>query len=156
MSEHTRQSGRPRGMGHGPGGGMMPGEKAKDFKGTIGKLIRYMGNFKYAILAVMVFAVGSTVAVCSCFNGFWHCRAEDSRAGHYGAFYRSDGEAYGNGRNQFYENCADFAFFSGPLRNQRRLFIYSGMDNDRSVAKTLLPVPPGDIRENQPDAHEVL
>ncbi len=61
MSEHTRQSGRPRGMGHGPGGGMMPGEKAKDFKGTIGKLIRYMGNFKYAILAVMVFAVGSTV-----------------------------------------------------------------------------------------------
>lgn len=61
MSEQTRQPRRPGGMGHGPGGGMMPGEKAKDFKGTIGKLVRYMGNFKYAILAVMVFAVGSTV-----------------------------------------------------------------------------------------------
>ena len=47
-------------MGHGPRG-MMPGEKAKDFKGTIRKLIRYMGSFKYAILAVMIFAAGSTV-----------------------------------------------------------------------------------------------
>lgn len=61
MSEQTRRPRRPGGMEHGPGGGMMPGEKAKDFKGTIGKLVRYMGNFKYAILAVMVFAVGSTV-----------------------------------------------------------------------------------------------
>ena len=46
-------------MGHGPG--MMPTEKAKDFKGTLRKLIRYMGPYKYAILAVMVFAVGSTI-----------------------------------------------------------------------------------------------
>ena len=36
MSEPQR---RPRGP-HGPGGpGMMPGENAKDFKGTIGKLL---------------------------------------------------------------------------------------------------------------------
>lgn len=51
---------RPRRMG--PGGhGMMPGEKPKDFKGTLGKLLKYMGRYKYGILAVMVFAVGSTV-----------------------------------------------------------------------------------------------
>ena len=31
---------RPRGM-HGMHGGRMGGEKAKDFKGSIGKLIRY-------------------------------------------------------------------------------------------------------------------
>lgn len=56
--EHTR---RPRGP-HGPGGpGMMPGEKAKDFKGTIRKLLKYMGNYKYGLFAVMLFAVGSTV-----------------------------------------------------------------------------------------------
>ena len=49
--------GRGPGHGpHGPGGGMMPGEKAKDFKGTIGKLLAYMGGFKYAIFAVMLFA----------------------------------------------------------------------------------------------------
>ena len=60
MSEQKRPMGGPRRMGHGPRG-MMPGEKAKDFKGTIRKLIRYMGSFKYAILAVMIFAAGSTV-----------------------------------------------------------------------------------------------
>ena len=44
-----------------PGGRMMPGERAKDFKGTIRSLIAYIGNYKYAILVVMIFAVGSTV-----------------------------------------------------------------------------------------------
>ncbi len=29
-------------MGHGPGRGMMPGEKAKDFTGTIQKLFAYL------------------------------------------------------------------------------------------------------------------
>lgn len=46
-------------MGHGPGG-MMPGEKARDFKGSISKLLAYMGNYKFAILLVMIFAVGGT------------------------------------------------------------------------------------------------
>lgn len=35
----------------------MPGEKAKDFKGTIRSLLRYMGAFKIGLVAVMVFAV---------------------------------------------------------------------------------------------------
>ncbi len=60
MSEEQRMPRRPRGP-HGPGGRMMPGEKAKDFKGTIKKLIRYMGNYKYALFAVIIFAIGSTV-----------------------------------------------------------------------------------------------
>ncbi len=59
MSEPGRR-GR-MGRGHGPGAGMMPGEKAKNFRGTIGKLIRYMGNYKIAIVIVMIFAVASTV-----------------------------------------------------------------------------------------------
>ena len=51
---------RPAGpMGH--GGGRMPGEKAKDFKGTMGKLMRYLGRYKIRILGVMAFAVGGTV-----------------------------------------------------------------------------------------------
>ena len=39
----------------------MPGEKAKDFKGTIRKLVGYMGKYKYGLFAVIVFAIGSTV-----------------------------------------------------------------------------------------------
>nr|WP_304579124.1 ABC transporter ATP-binding protein [uncultured Acetatifactor sp.] len=40
---------------------MMPGEKAKDFKGTFRKLLSYMGRYKIALIAVMIFAAGSTV-----------------------------------------------------------------------------------------------
>lgn len=45
--------------GHGPMGRMMPGEKAQDFKGTIGKLVRFMGQFKVAFIAAIVFAMAS-------------------------------------------------------------------------------------------------
>ena len=40
-------------------GRMMPGEKAQDFKGTIGKLVRFMGQFKVAFIAAIVFAMAS-------------------------------------------------------------------------------------------------
>ena len=40
---------------------MMGGEKAKDFKGTIGKLFRYIGKYKAAVVDVAIFAIGSTV-----------------------------------------------------------------------------------------------
>ena len=46
---------------HGPHGGMMAGEKAKDFRGTFRKLLAYMGRYKIALIAVMIFAAGSTV-----------------------------------------------------------------------------------------------
>lgn len=52
---------RPRGPMGGPGRGMMPGEKSKDFKNSIGKLVRYLGRYWYAIVAVMIFAAVSTV-----------------------------------------------------------------------------------------------
>lgn len=46
----------------GPGGrGMMPTEKAKNFKGSIGQLLKYMGRYKIAIFIVMIFAAISTV-----------------------------------------------------------------------------------------------
>ena len=40
---------------------MHGGEKAKNFKGSFKKLLRYIGNYKFAILAVMIFAAISTV-----------------------------------------------------------------------------------------------
>lgn len=43
------------------GHGMGPTEKAKNFKGSIGKLIKYMGRYKFAILIVVIFAAIATV-----------------------------------------------------------------------------------------------
>ena len=45
---------RPR---RGPGRGMMPVEKAKDFKGSIGKLLAYIGHYKIAIIIVMIIII---------------------------------------------------------------------------------------------------
>ena len=57
MSEERRRPMR----GHGPmGRGMMPGEKAKDFKGSVGKLLNYMGSYKIALVFVFIFAICST------------------------------------------------------------------------------------------------
>lgn len=58
MSNHQPKQRGPMGHGH---GGMGTGEKAKDFKGTIKKLMAYLGNYKFAILFVIIFAIGSTV-----------------------------------------------------------------------------------------------
>ena len=37
------------------------GEKPKDFKKSMGKMIRYIGSYKFAVLLVMIFAIGSTI-----------------------------------------------------------------------------------------------
>ena len=47
--------------GHGGHHRMMPGEKAGDFKGTMKKMLSLMAAFKFALAAVLVFAIGSTV-----------------------------------------------------------------------------------------------
>ena len=70
MSEHNRRSpepqraGRPmRGPGrpgHGPMA-MMKGDKARDFKGTMSKLLEYLGAYKIGIVVVLIFAVASTM-----------------------------------------------------------------------------------------------
>ena len=44
-----------------PGGPGMPVEKAKDLKGSIGKLLAYMGRYKYTVVLVMLLAGGSTI-----------------------------------------------------------------------------------------------
>ncbi|UVI28446.1 ABC transporter ATP-binding protein [Paenibacillus spongiae] len=66
MSEKASKFRKPKNggpMGGGPGGPgmMMPGEKAKDFKGTFKKLISYLGQYKVAVTLVIVFAIGSTI-----------------------------------------------------------------------------------------------
>lgn len=57
----TPQQRRRGPMGKGPMGGMIGGEKAKDFKGSFRRLLGYIGRYRFAILVVMIFAVASTV-----------------------------------------------------------------------------------------------
>ena len=38
------------------------GEKPRDFKGTLKKLIQYLGRYKLLILFIWIFAIASTVA----------------------------------------------------------------------------------------------
>ena len=67
---NTPGGGRGPMGGHGPrrggpmGGGpmaMMPGAKAKDFKGSVKKLAAYLSPYKFRILAVVLFAIGSVI-----------------------------------------------------------------------------------------------
>lgn len=61
MNNNEKASTAPRRHSHGPGGGMKPVEKAKDFKGSIGKLIKYIASFKAALTFVIIFAALATV-----------------------------------------------------------------------------------------------
>ncbi len=60
MSAHNKTAHGPAGGGHGPRG-MMPGEKAKDFKGTMYRMFKYLGRFLPAIVVGLLFAAASTV-----------------------------------------------------------------------------------------------
>ena len=55
----SKRQGGP--MGGGPHGGMGAGEKAKDFKGTIKKLMKYLSEYKIGLIFVLLFAIGSTI-----------------------------------------------------------------------------------------------
>ena len=52
---------RPAAHGHGHGHGAMGGEKPRDLKGSLGKLLSVLAEHRLAIVVVLVFAVASTV-----------------------------------------------------------------------------------------------
>ena len=63
-TEHKSRAPRPSGGPGHPGGGMgmrPPGEKPKDFKGTLRRLIKYLQPHRYRLLGVLVAAILSTV-----------------------------------------------------------------------------------------------
>ena len=61
-SVNASSASRPVRRGHGHHGrNMMPGEKARDFKGTMRKLFAFMARFKGRLFVVFVFAIGSTL-----------------------------------------------------------------------------------------------
>lgn len=60
MSRENRDTGKRR-MGRGPMHGMVPGEKPKDLKGTLKKLLAYMSKYKVQLFVIVIFAIGGTV-----------------------------------------------------------------------------------------------
>ena len=61
MAQQSMKKRQPVKMGGPMGGGMGAGEKAKDFKGTVKKLANYLAEFRWYMLMVAIFAVGSTM-----------------------------------------------------------------------------------------------
>ena len=61
MAQQSMKKRQPVKMGGPMGGGMGAGEKAKDFKGTVKKLAKYLAEFHWQMLMVAIFAVGSTM-----------------------------------------------------------------------------------------------
>ena len=71
----SREGGAHGGMGFGPG---MQKEKAKNFKSTMKKLIRYLSVYKLSFLLC--------VCVCDCQCRLCHCWTENIRKSHNEAF----------------------------------------------------------------------
>ncbi len=121
----TKNSPRPRGpMGRPPKMGMVA-EKAKDFKGTLKKLLKYLGRYKIAIVIVLVFAMLSTVfsivgpkilgeATTILFEGIMNMISE-------------------NGLGiDFVRNKEHLDYITRTIYSKCSFFIYSRLDNDKS------------------------
>ena len=85
----SKRQGGP--MGGGPHGGMGAGEKAKDFKGTIKKLMKYLSEYKIGLIFVLLFAIGSTIFK---YRGTENFGKSDNRD-----FYRTCGKSIRKLRN---------------------------------------------------------
>ena len=60
MTENTNKKPAPVKRGHGPGVGT-PSEKPKNFSKSMKQLVRFSGNYKYAFVVVILFAIAGTV-----------------------------------------------------------------------------------------------
>lgn len=60
MAENTNKKPAPVKRGHGPGVGT-PSEKPKNFSKSMKQIVRYSGNYKYAFVVVILFAIAGTV-----------------------------------------------------------------------------------------------
>ena len=59
-SQNEKKSGTRPGGGMGPMG-KGPVVKAKNFKGTMKTLLKYLSSYKFSIFLVIIFAIGSTI-----------------------------------------------------------------------------------------------
>lgn len=148
MSEKQGRHTGHRHMGHGPMHGMGAGEKAKDFKGTLKKLLHYLSMFKVQMFFVFLFAVGGTVfnivgpkilgkATTEIFNGLV--------------------SKVSGGAGMDFEKIGEILLFTlGIICDQRGIFLYSGIFDVRDLPEDDVSSPKRDIGKNQSDADELL
>ena len=120
---------------HGPGGRMMPGEKARDFKGTILRLLAYIGKYKAAVGVVMLFAMAGTL------------------------FSVLGPKILGNATTELFNGLVAKVQGTGGIdfdKIGRILLLYPGLDHDRNYPEDLLPDAAGYLGKDPPDAHEIL
>ena len=126
--KNNRHVGQRRRRGPGPGGpgghGMMPGEKATDFGGTMKKLLRYLRPHSFKLAVVFIFAIVSTVfsIVSPTILG----DATDTICG----------RAYVSSWHRFqctarHHNTSDL-----PIRNQLCIFIFTKLYNGRCISES--------------------
>lgn len=133
--------------GHRHGPGRIP-EKPKNFKGTLRKLLRCLGAYRFALALVLVLALASTA--------LRHRRAEDPLDGDDGAGHRSRAQALGTRRHRLWQDRKDPADGARALHCQRRVQLLPVMDPRGRHAEACLPSARGDQREDPPDAHALL
>ena len=135
----------------GPGGGpmaMMPGEKARDFRGTMSKLIQYLRVYRISILVVLLIAALSTVftivgpkilgqATTKLFEGVMALLA-------------------GTGSIDFNAIGSIILTVAGAVPDCIRLQLRPGLDHVRHLDEGHLPVPQGYLGKNQPHAAALL
>ena len=122
----SKRQGGP--MGGGPHGGMGAGEKAKDFKGTIKKLMKYLSEYKIGLIFVLLFAIGSTIFNIAGLNCFSFSTAVSTY----------------------------FDFPDVPVCNKCNIFIHSGIYYDGCVTEADVSPSKRDFRENQSYADELF
>ena len=128
---------------------MMPGEKAKDFRGTR-KLLAYMGKFKFALLGVLLFAMG-----CTIFN---IVGPQDSRHRHQrscstaSALNRSPAPAASTSP----ASAQILLLLLGLYLLSTLFLLCPGLADDRHLAKMAYRMRRDISEKNQPHAHEVL
>ena len=128
-------------------GGRRPNEKAKDFKGTMKKLIHYMAIYKVQVFFVAVFAICGTIfnivgpkilgkATTEIFNGL------------VSKVSGGDGMNFGKiGQILLTVLC---------LCDQRNLQFCAGIFDDGGVSEDNLPFEKRNLREDQPHADELF
>ena len=122
--------------------GMAP-EKAKDFKGTLRKLLAYLGKYRIAVLAVLLFAVASTVF---------------SVIGPKILSTATTELAAGLQRKLAGTGSIDFAKIAHILLSVLAIYVVSSLCafGESWPAEALLPPAPRDHGKNRPDAAEIL
>ena len=128
---------RRRGPMGGPGRGMAPGEKAKDLKGTMVKLIKYMRRFYVPIVMVIIFAIASTV-----FNIVGPTILGDATTEIFKGLVRKVSGGSGIVVKLICSKC-DF-------------LIYSGTDHDTCIKQCQLPDEKRYFREDSSYANEIF